>query len=297
MKVKIVKCSVKNGLWNEKIGEVVDVADFNKELLYYFMDNQNAILKSDCIVIEEPSKIKTGKVTSSDCGSDCVCKDEVEKSCNNCANSGDNNETGIYCSLDCDDNYSCWVKHVPEVIEKSCDNCYHEKDDECTNEFDCEYKDFSGWKPKHTENKLEKVEKIKAEKGFKIKIISSTADDWYSNRIGTYYVIDTIGQSSYYLSDGRYVNKIDCEVFKPKQDHIVEPNKKVNCLKCKNLSTCKIEVLGYHCPKFEKVKKYKYVCRECKYTPCKFIVIEDILPIDCPYGIANAEWKLKESKE
>jgi hypothetical protein len=77
------------------------------------------------------------------------------------------------------------------------------------------------------EYKLIKVEKIKAEKGFKIKIISSTADDWYSNRIGRYYVIDTIGQSSYYISDGRYINKKDCEVFKPMQDHIVEPNKKI----------------------------------------------------------------------
>ena len=57
MKVKIVKCSKKNYWWKGKIGETIDVADFNKALLWYFIDNENAILKSDCEVIEEPKEL------------------------------------------------------------------------------------------------------------------------------------------------------------------------------------------------------------------------------------------------
>jgi hypothetical protein len=101
----------------KETGEILTVQHFG-----YTVNNEDGSMsqfnEQDCVVIEEPSEIKTGKVTSSDCGSDCVCKWEV----------------------------------------KSCKTCYHEDDDECTNEFDCEYKDFSGWKPKYTENKLEKVE-------------------------------------------------------------------------------------------------------------------------------------------
>jgi hypothetical protein len=66
---------------------------------------------------KEPSEIKTGKVTSSDC---VQVADEKPKA------------------------------------EKSCSNCYYEKDDSCR-EHECNHIERQYWKPKHTENKLEKV--------------------------------------------------------------------------------------------------------------------------------------------
>jgi hypothetical protein len=150
MKVKIIKCSNDSWWYKKWIGETVIVTeDTDDKNDWEYAKNRN-ILKSDCIVIEEPKELKKTtdtyeqakeevkscntckfEIDEERCSAKGLCpsyelwtpkladeKPKVEKSCNNCANSGFNNETGIYCSLDCDDNYSCWVKHIPDVGKK-----------------------------------------------------------------------------------------------------------------------------------------------------------------------------------
>jgi len=190
--VSMIKCA------NPRVGMVFlsDCVECNK---YKGMSSLNKHVKCsfeydnmqeeyDTDNVEEHGCIERVLPEEPDCGSDCVCKEEVEKSCS---------------------------------------NCYFFNGDDCENlkYSGCVYPKFIGWKPKHTENKLEKV----------------------------------------------------------------------NCLKCKNVSTCKIEVPGYHCPKVEKVKKYKYACKSCKSRKCKLIIagsIDSATITYCPIS-GDAKWKLK----
>jgi hypothetical protein len=81
-----------------------------------------------------------------------------------------------------------------------------------------------------------------------------------------------------------------------------KPNSK--CLYCRNLAETSEKEPCNACfkgDKFEpqkpKVKKYKYVCRECIDVKCKFITpsgVHDTLN-HCPIG-GDAKWKLKKEK-
>jgi hypothetical protein len=98
---------------------------------------------------QEPSEIKIGKVTSSDCGSDCVCKEEVEKSCDTC----EYRSQGWYLNP-CD---TCtrgitqqkislnWKPKVADEVEKSCITCKHNNDDECMYDGKCNLGTLDGW--------------------------------------------------------------------------------------------------------------------------------------------------------
>jgi hypothetical protein len=108
----------------------------------------------------------------------------------------------------------------------------------------------------------------------KVKIVQCyNSLSWYTRRIGEIFEVyyGTQGAERYFLVEDkektsqRFMEKSDCEIVADEK------------------------------PKVEKVKKYKYVCKECT-EHCKVKGSKPFCPTKCLITGLDVKWKLKKEK-